>query len=135
LSSPMAEHDRVEDITPVMARKLGAIRCHRSQVEMVRYDLAIRGLNRYRGLMTSRCDYAEVFGGIGSQSGAPDPASLGTPAGRVSRQLSGVSRQLSGFGRRSMIRDGAREFAGAGPNLVPASANGIGSQSRSRLGV
>jgi len=59
--TPLPEYDRVEDITGVMRRKLQAVRCHRSQLEDLRYDRAIRGLNQYRGLITLRCRYAEVF--------------------------------------------------------------------------
>jgi LmbE family N-acetylglucosaminyl deacetylase len=59
--SPLTEHDHVEDITHVMARKLHAIRCYQSQLGAFRYDHAIRGLNRYRGVIAARSRYAEVF--------------------------------------------------------------------------
>src|SRR5439155_301093 len=54
-------HDHVEDISGVMARKLKAVRCYRSQLGHFHYDAAVRGLNRYRGALAARCRYAEVF--------------------------------------------------------------------------
>jgi LmbE family N-acetylglucosaminyl deacetylase len=49
------------DITPVMAQKLRAVRCYRSQLQTFRYDRAVRGLNQYRGCLAARSRYAEVF--------------------------------------------------------------------------
>jgi LmbE family N-acetylglucosaminyl deacetylase len=60
--TPLAERDNVEDITPVMTRKIRAVRCYRSQLRAFRYDRAVRGLNAYRGALAARCLYAEVFG-------------------------------------------------------------------------
>jgi LmbE family N-acetylglucosaminyl deacetylase len=59
--TPLAAFDHVEDVTGVMATKLRALRCHASQVNGIRYDRAVRGLNAYRGVMAARCRYAEVF--------------------------------------------------------------------------
>src|SRR5262245_10748123 len=59
--SPLPAHDRVEDISAVMARKLRAVRCYRSQLSVFHYDRAVRGLNQYRGCLAGRCRYAEVF--------------------------------------------------------------------------
>jgi LmbE family N-acetylglucosaminyl deacetylase len=59
--TPLSEHDDVKDITSVMARKLRAVRCYRSQLAGFRYDRAVRGLNQYRGALAARCRYAEVF--------------------------------------------------------------------------
>jgi LmbE family N-acetylglucosaminyl deacetylase len=59
--TPLTEYQHVEDITPVMARKLRALRKHASQMQEWDYVRAIRGLNAYRGVMAGRCDYAEVF--------------------------------------------------------------------------
>src|SRR6516225_4474115 len=59
--TPLSEYDQVTDITPVMARKLRAVRCYRSQLAGFRYDRAVRGLNQYRGALAARCRYAEVF--------------------------------------------------------------------------
>jgi hypothetical protein len=51
----------LKDITPVMARKLRAARCYRSQLAGLHYDRAVRGLNQYRGALAARRRYAEVF--------------------------------------------------------------------------
>jgi LmbE family N-acetylglucosaminyl deacetylase len=59
--TPLSEYDQVEDITPVIARKLRAVRCYRSQLAGFPYDRAVRGLNQYRGALAARCRYAEVF--------------------------------------------------------------------------
>jgi N-acetylglucosamine malate deacetylase 1 len=59
--TPLAEHDWVEDITPVMDQKLRAIRCYESQLPEFRYDQAVFGLNQYRGILAARSRYAEVF--------------------------------------------------------------------------
>jgi LmbE family N-acetylglucosaminyl deacetylase len=59
--TPLATYDHVEDVSAVMPTKLRAVRCHTSQLQGFRYDTAVRGLNRYRGVMAGRCAYAEVF--------------------------------------------------------------------------
>lgn len=59
--TPLAEFDDVEDITPVMDRKLTAIRAHASQLARFRYDQGIDGLNRFRGALGAHVEYAEVF--------------------------------------------------------------------------
>ena len=59
--TPMLKPGWVEDIAPVMATKLRALRCHRSQLRALRYDRAILALNRYRGLMLGGTRYAEAF--------------------------------------------------------------------------
>ncbi|MEX2220010.1 MAG: PIG-L deacetylase family protein [Phycisphaerales bacterium] len=59
--TPMPAFDHVEDISAVMERKLAALRCHASQLVEFRYDRAVEGLNRYRGALAGRCDYAEVL--------------------------------------------------------------------------
>lgn len=59
--SPMTRCDMVRDITPIMRRKLRALRCYPSQLGLVRYDRAIRGLNRYRAIMSGGAGYAEAF--------------------------------------------------------------------------
>jgi N-acetylglucosamine malate deacetylase 1 len=58
--TPHTFFQHLEDVTSVMDRKLAAIRCHKSQVEDIRYDDAIAGLNRYRGAIAG-CGYAEAF--------------------------------------------------------------------------
>jgi len=60
--TPLTTFDRVEDITDQMPAKLRAVRRYRSQVRYWRYDLAIKGLNAYRGAMVAGTTYAEVFG-------------------------------------------------------------------------
>jgi len=59
--SPLLRHDWTEDISQVMPHKLRAVRCYRSQLQQLRYDRAIRGLNVYRGITVAGSDYAEVF--------------------------------------------------------------------------
>jgi LmbE family N-acetylglucosaminyl deacetylase len=59
--TPLSEYDQVKDITSVMARKLRAVRCYRSQLAGFHYDRAVRGLNQYRGALAAQCRYAEVF--------------------------------------------------------------------------
>jgi len=59
--TPLSEHDRVEDITAVMPRKLRAIRAHRSQLGEFNYERAVRGLSQFRGELAAKCRYAEVF--------------------------------------------------------------------------
>jgi len=59
--TPLAEYDHVENIDAAMPTKLRAVRAHRSQLEQLPYDRAIRGLNEYRGAIARGCRYAEVF--------------------------------------------------------------------------
>ncbi len=59
--TPLSEYDRVENIGQTMARKLQAVRAHRSQIKQIRYDRAVSALNEYRGTMTQVGRYAEVF--------------------------------------------------------------------------
>jgi LmbE family N-acetylglucosaminyl deacetylase len=59
--SPMTRYGWVEDISSVMTRKLGAVRCYPSQLQQFRYDQAVRGLNQYRGIMGAGSRYAEAF--------------------------------------------------------------------------
>jgi LmbE family N-acetylglucosaminyl deacetylase len=59
--TPLARYDWVEDVSAVMARKLRAVRCYRSQLRLFRYDAAVRGLNCYRGALGARSRYAEAF--------------------------------------------------------------------------
>jgi N-acetylglucosamine malate deacetylase 1 len=73
--TPLAEHYHVEDITPVMGRKLQAVRAHRSQTQQLPYDRAVRGLNLYRGAVAGGCRYAEIFNY--AEPGAADSAAGG----------------------------------------------------------
>ena len=67
--SPMAQYGWVEDISEVMGQKLRAIRCYRSQLDMIRYDRAVRGLNRFRGILNAASRYAEAFQYYAAHSG------------------------------------------------------------------
>ena len=59
--TPVARPDRIVDISPVMDRKLEAVRCYRCQLEYWPYDRAVEGLNAYRGALFEGVDYAEAF--------------------------------------------------------------------------
>jgi N-acetylglucosamine malate deacetylase 1 len=61
--TPLAHLDHVVDISPHIEVKLAAVRAHASQCGVMRFDEAVRGLNRYRGEMHSwpGGDYAEAF--------------------------------------------------------------------------
>jgi LmbE family N-acetylglucosaminyl deacetylase len=59
--TPLGQYDEVQDISSVMARKLKALRAHKSQLKEFDYVRAITGLNQYRGMLGARCEYAEVF--------------------------------------------------------------------------
>ncbi len=59
--TPLSQFNHLENIDAFMARKILAIRAHRSQSEQLAYDEAIQGLNRYRGAISMKCRYAEVF--------------------------------------------------------------------------
>jgi LmbE family N-acetylglucosaminyl deacetylase len=61
--TPLPRMDDVIDISEHIDVKLDAIRAHKSQCDVLRFDESARGLGRYRGEM--HCwpggDYAEVF--------------------------------------------------------------------------
>lgn len=59
--TPQIQYSVLQDISSVMPRKIRAIRQHRSQLEKLRYDRAISGLNRYRAAMAKTGSYAEVY--------------------------------------------------------------------------
>lgn len=59
--TPLREPDVATDISAVMAKKIRALRAHRSQLGYYDYVQAVRGLNAYRGALMGRCRYAEVF--------------------------------------------------------------------------
>jgi LmbE family N-acetylglucosaminyl deacetylase len=62
--TPLRRIDRVVDISPHMEVKLAAVRAHQCQCAIMRFDDAVCGLNRYRGVMHSgwpAATYAEVF--------------------------------------------------------------------------
>jgi LmbE family N-acetylglucosaminyl deacetylase len=59
--TPLTEHDVTVDISPVMPRKLRALRAHRSQLGEFDYVKAATGLNQFRGALAGKCRFAEVF--------------------------------------------------------------------------
>lgn len=59
--TPLPRAEELEDIGPVLAEKLRAIRCYKSQLATYRYDRAARGLAQYRGILHANCRYAEAF--------------------------------------------------------------------------
>jgi len=61
--TPIARIDHIVDISAWMRRKLRAVRAYRSQCDVVGFEAAVKGLNRYRGELHSwpGGDYAEVF--------------------------------------------------------------------------
>ncbi|HBQ26400.1 MAG TPA: hypothetical protein DD791_08410 [Syntrophomonas sp.] len=59
--TPIQEVYYCEDICEFIEQKLAALQMHLSQLEYCRYDEAIKGFNRYRGIMTAGCDYSECF--------------------------------------------------------------------------
>jgi len=61
--TPLQEMDLIVDISAHIETKRMAIRAHQSQCDVLQFDEAILGLNRYRGEMHSwpGGDYAEVF--------------------------------------------------------------------------
>lgn len=59
--TPLQNINYSEDITSFIDIKIEALKQHKSQIEDIRYDEAIKGLNRYRGAMTGIADYCECF--------------------------------------------------------------------------
>jgi N-acetylglucosamine malate deacetylase 1 len=61
--TPIQQIDEVTDISAHMEEKLAAVCAHKTQCDVLRFDEAVRGLNRYRGEMHSwpGGDYAEIF--------------------------------------------------------------------------
>jgi N-acetylglucosamine malate deacetylase 1 len=69
--SPLTEVQYAEDITDFMSLKMQALRQHASQMQDIKYDDAVEGLNRYRATMMGKGTFAECFqilktGSIGS---------------------------------------------------------------------
>ena len=54
--SPLREVSHMLDITSVMDKKLGFIRCHQSQLTSLAYDKMAKTLARYRALQNRMCD-------------------------------------------------------------------------------
>ena len=68
--TPLADHDQVTNISDVMPRKVRALSAHRSQLKEFDYVRAVRGLNSFRGALTVKCRYAEVFQKVSLQAEA-----------------------------------------------------------------
>jgi len=58
---PLGRYELAVDIGATLETKLEALACHRSQTASVRYDEAVRGLARWRGVMSLSGGDAEVF--------------------------------------------------------------------------
>jgi N-acetylglucosamine malate deacetylase 1 len=58
---PLGRYELAVDISATLETKIKALACHRSQTTGVHYDEAIRGLARWRGVMTLSGVDAEVF--------------------------------------------------------------------------
>ena len=58
---PLGRYELAVDISATLETKLRALACHRSQTAAVRYDEALRGLARWRGVMSLSGGDAEVF--------------------------------------------------------------------------
>lgn len=62
IHKPLEKYNLVENITEYIDIKMQAMAFYKSQLETSRVDLAIKGLNEYRGKLHEQCDFAEVFG-------------------------------------------------------------------------
>lgn len=58
---PLQTYNLTEDISSKINLKMEAMALYKSQLKKSRIDLAIKGLNQYRGLLHEGCEYAEVF--------------------------------------------------------------------------
>ncbi len=59
--TPLKEPSYINDISLVMDKKIDALRCHKSQIDSIRYDDDIRKINRYRSAITGIGTYVECF--------------------------------------------------------------------------
>lgn len=59
--TPLQEATFVENISETIGLKIKALQEHRSQVSAYAYDEAVKGLNRYRGIISGRGNYGEAF--------------------------------------------------------------------------
>jgi len=67
---PLGRWELAVDISATLETKIRALACHRSQTAAVRYDEAVRGLARWRGVMSLAGGDAEVFEVIRVSQGA-----------------------------------------------------------------
>jgi len=59
--TPLETIGHQQDITDYMGSKLEALQMHKTQLAQIPYDEAVKGLNRYRAIMTGNGDYCECF--------------------------------------------------------------------------
>jgi len=59
--TPLEQPDVLEDITEFMDIKIKALSVYKSQLNKTNYVEAIKGLNRYRGIMAGIGEYVEAF--------------------------------------------------------------------------
>lgn len=59
--TPLQDVSYAEDITEFMELKVNALKYHESQLKSIKYDEAVTGINRYRGILTGRGQYCEAF--------------------------------------------------------------------------
>lgn len=59
--TPLQKVAYVEDISDFMDLKIEALKQHKSQLADIKYDEAVKGLNRYRGIMMGKSSYCECF--------------------------------------------------------------------------
>lgn len=59
--TPIEDCNHYEDVSDFFNIKLKALSFYGSQIQIIPYDKAIEGLNRYRGLMGIGKEYAEAF--------------------------------------------------------------------------
>jgi len=59
--TPLDGYQLSRDITPVVELKERALKAHKSQLEISRWDKGSLGLNAYRGVTTGKGRYVEIF--------------------------------------------------------------------------
>ncbi|MEN9327427.1 MAG: hypothetical protein RI947_235 [Candidatus Parcubacteria bacterium] len=59
--TPITDVSYIEDITEYIELKVNALQKHTTQVQNTRFDEAVRGLNKYRGVMKGKGGYSECF--------------------------------------------------------------------------
>ncbi|MDO8592037.1 MAG: PIG-L family deacetylase [bacterium] len=59
--TPLESYNLVEDISNQITAKMKVLALYKSQLKQNRIDLAIKGLNEYRGKMHENIEFAEVF--------------------------------------------------------------------------
>ena len=59
--TPLQEISYMRDITPYITLKMRALKQHASQIMRIKYHKAVKGLNRFRGIMSRTGKYSEGF--------------------------------------------------------------------------